>query len=41
MRSAKRKRVKRGYAMTFVDWFQVGFIVVIVSGFGWVALKKD
>jgi len=27
--------------MTLIDWFQVGFLTVVVSGFAWVALKKD
>jgi len=27
--------------MTLIDWFQVGFLAVVVSGFAWVALKKD
>lgn len=27
--------------MTLVDWFQVGFLAVVVSGFAWMALKKE
>lgn len=31
--------------MTVMDWFQVGFLVVVViiglGGFAWVVLKKD
>lgn len=31
--------------MTLMDWFQVGFLVVVViiglGGFAWVVLKKD